>query len=282
MNLTPIELRFLQRLLADRRDRPHSASAERFYVDRKIGTPIGRKFVYSQEDVERVRSLLEALRLPLAASDQLIDRADAVLRPGISEKSGTVNPHANTVAFKVFAGGSPTTRPGYQVASVEEVAGLTPDLVMVVENFETLRQLERYQWVIDRLTSVKTALTIFKGDNIYRLDDAQNCISLFDCPVWGFHDFDPAGLHMSLSIRNIEEHLVPPQGLLAAAVVAQKRSDLYFNQYNQYAGALDLCDHPQIAALWSLMKRWQKGLPQEWMRDLSLTTTNTSQDSSTT
>lgn len=268
MNLTPIEFRFLQGLLADRRDRPHSASAERFYLDRKIGTPIGRKFVYSQEDVEHVRSLLEALDLPLTASDRRFDRADAVLRPGLSEKAGTVNPHANTVAFRVFDGGSPITRPGYQVATVEEVAGLTPDLLVVVENFETLRQLDRYQWVIDRLTSVKTTLALFRGDNIYRIVDAKSCINSLDCPVWGFHDFDPAGLFMSLSIRNIEEHLVPPKALLRAAVMGQKRNDLYFNQYDQYARALDLCDHEHIAGLWSLMKGWQKGLPQEWMRDL--------------
>ena len=268
MHLSAIELRFLQGLLADSSDRSHSASAELFYRDRKIGTRIGRKFVYSQDDVARAKSLLVALHLPLAAIGQHTDRADAAVRPGISEKSGTVNPHANTVAFRVFLGSEPTTQPGYQVAPVEEVGCLTPNLVIVIENFETLRQLERYQWVMERLPSAGTTLVLFRGDTIYRLEDAQRCINVLDCPVWGFHDFDPAGLHMSLSIRNIIEHLAPPQLVLRAAVETKKRSDLYFNQFDQYARTLDQCRHEQIAALWALMKGLQKGLPQEWMRDL--------------
>lgn len=268
MHLSAIELRFLQGLLADSSDRSHSASAELFYRDRKIGTRIGRKFVYSQEDVARAKSLLDALNLPLTAHEQPTDRADASVRPGISEKSGTVNPHANAVAFRIFAGRTSTTQPGYQVATVEEVGCLTPDLVMVIENFETLRQLERYQWVMERLTKAGTTLALFRGDTIYRLDDAQRCMHVLDCPVWGFHDFDPAGLHMSMSIRNISEHLVPPQVVLRAAVETRKRSDLYFNQYDQYARLLDDCSHQQISALWALMKGWQRGLPQEWMRDL--------------
>lgn len=268
MTLTFTEIRFLQGLLADPRDRLHSASAERFYRDRKIGTLVGRRFVYSKEDVDRARSILEALHLPSVAVAQKIDRADAVLRPGMSEKSGTSNPHSNSVAFRVFSGRSPVAQPGYQVATAQEVAGLTPELLVIVENFETLRQLQRYQWVIDRIQSVGKTLVVFRGDTIYRLDDAHSCIQSFDCPVWGFHDFDPAGLYMSLTTRNITEHLVPPHEALGSTVRDMNRSDLYFNQYDQYAKALNQCDHKQIAGLWALMKSWQRGLPQEWMRDL--------------
>jgi len=56
--------------------------------------------------------------------------------------------------------------------------------------------------------------------------------------------------------------------VLRAAVEAKKRSDLYFSQHDQYAGSLDECSHLKIATLWVLMKSLQKGLPQEWMRDL--------------
>lgn len=268
MHLSAIELRFLQGLLSDCGDRSHSASAELFYRDRKIGTRIGRKFIYSQEDVHRAKSLLVALNLPLRANDQRTDRAGAAVRPGISEKSGTVSPHNNAVAFRVFAGRRPTTQPGYQVATAEEVGYLAPDVLLVIENFETLRQLQRYEWVMERLSSVKATLVLFRGDTIYRLEDAQRCIDALDCPVLGFHDFDPAGLHMSMSIKNITEHLVPPQLVLRAAIETKNRSDLYFNQYDQYARTLEACSHPQIASLWALMKSLQKGLPQEWMRDL--------------
>lgn len=268
MHISAIELKFLQGLLADGRDRSPSASAELFRRERNIGTRIGRKFVYAPEDVERAKNLLTALNLPLMATDWPTDRADAARRPGISEKSGTLDPHANAVAFRVFVGRTPITRPGYQVATVEEVGRLTPDLIVVVENFETLRQLERYEWVMARLTSAGTTLALFRGDTIYRLDDAHRCMDALNCPVWGFHDFDPAGLHMSMSIKNLSEHLVPPQALLLAAIEAKKRSDLYFNQVDQYARTLAACGHPQVAALWTLMKSLKKGLPQEWMRDL--------------
>jgi hypothetical protein len=268
MHVSAIELKFLQGLLADSRDRAPSASAELFRRECNIGTRIGRKFVYASEDVVRAKSLLIALNFPLTANDRPIDRADAARHPGISEKSGTLDPHANSVAFRVFFGRTPITQPGYQVATVEEVGRLAPDLVVVVENFETLRQLERYEWVMGRLTSAGTTLVLFRGDTVYRLDDARRSMDALDCPVWGFHDFDPAGLHMSMLTRNLSEHLVPPQVALRAAVETKKRSDLYFSQFDQYARTLEACSHPQIAALWVLMKSLQKGLPQEWMRDL--------------
>lgn len=268
MRISATELKFLQGLLADSRDRAPSASAELFRRESYIGTQIGRRFVYAPEDVARAKNLLVALNLPLTADNRPTDRADAARRPGISEKSGTVDPHANAVAFRVFVGRIPVTQPGYQVATSEEVRCLTPDLIVVVENFETLRQLERYEWVMERFTSAGTTLVLFRGDTVYRLDDSRCSMEALDCPVWGFHDFDPAGLHMSMSTRNLSEHLIPTQLVLRAAVEAKKRSDLYFTQFDQYARTLEACSHPQIAALWGLMKSLQKGLPQEWMRDL--------------
>lgn len=268
MHLTPIHLRFLQGLLADRSDRTPSASAELFSRECNIGTRIGRKFVYAAQDVERARSLLVTLHLPLVAQVGPTDRAGAVDRPGISEKSGTVNPHNNKVAFRMFAGRTPVAQPGYQVATVEEFGCLALDLVIVVENFETLRQLDRYEWVMERLKSAGNTLALYRGDTIYRLNDASLSLATMKCPVWGFHDFDPAGLAMSMSLQNLEEHLVPTLAVLRAAVETKKRSDLYFNQVDQYAKTLEACRHPQIANLWVLMKGMRKGLPQEWMRDL--------------
>ena len=88
---------------------------------------------------------------------------------------------------------------------------------------------------------------------------------MFNCRVWGFHDFDPAGLYMSASIPNVTEHLVPSESTLQSVVKKMKRSDLY---YDQISSVLDNCTHVQIARLWTLMKHLQMGLPQEWMRDL--------------
>ena len=111
MHISATGLKFLQGLLADSRDRAPSASAELFRRESYIGTQIGRRFVYAPEDVARAKNLLVALNLPLTANNLPTDRADAARHPGISEKSGTLDPHANAVAFRVFVGRVPVNSP---------------------------------------------------------------------------------------------------------------------------------------------------------------------------
>jgi hypothetical protein len=268
MSISAIELKFLQGLLVDSGDRTPGLSAERFSKDYNIGLRIGRKFIYSENDVLRVRDLLTALNVPLVSQDKATDRAGSSDRTGISEKSGTILPHANSVAFRCFSDDKPVSFPGYQVGEVEDVVGIAPDLMIVVENFETFRQLERYKWLMERLNGKQRTLVIFRGDTIYSLSDAKQCVARLGCEIWGFHDFDPAGLHMSACIPGLVEHIVPPEAVLKAAVMEKKRIDLYYDQLDQYSNELDKCEHIQISSLWVMMKKMQKGLPQEWMRDL--------------
>lgn len=268
MDIDSALIRFLQSIIQSPIDRRLSAIAQRCSQEFGIGVRVGRKYVYGTNDVDGARSLLQAHDLPLTDSG-LTDRADAAARPGTTEKSGTKQPHDDSVAYRIFHSGQEAFV-GYAVATASEVQEIDANILMVVENFETFRQLTRYQWVIKRLASIAKCLVVYRGDSIYNQSDADMVIKTSNLPKIGFHDFDPAGLHLSFALTNLVEHFAPPLPVLQMAVTKGKRSDLYFNQLNQYASTLDQVRTANIPELWSMMKRAQKGLPQEWMRDITV------------
>lgn len=260
-------LRFLQGLIQSPGDKQMSAVAGRCSEEFRIGTRVGRRFVYDKKDIADATALLQSHGLPLA-STKIQNRSDAATRPGITEKSGTTAPHGDSVAYRMFRFGMPQSV-GYGVASGLEVSQLPADVMMVVENFETFRQLHRYSWVMERLNNVVFCVVVFRGDNIYSIGDATRCVNGSNLPKIGFHDFDPAGLYMSASLPGLVEHLMPQPLVLEPAVLEGKRSDLYFSQIAQFANGLEKTTLANIPDAWKLMRRMQKGLPQEWMRDLA-------------
>lgn len=261
------DLRFLQNIIASPSDKRVSEVARRCSEEFKIGVRVGQRFMYGSSDVGKAIALLNAHGLPITTSE-LTDRAGAVNRPGLSEKVGTTSPHQDSVAYRFFRQGTGDGA-GYSVATCDEVSALAADTMMVVENFETFRQLHRYQWVVERMCAWETCLVVFRGDNYYPLSDAQQCVSVSVLPQIGFHDFDPAGLHMSLELPALVEHLIPPMDVLEEVVHAGRRSDLFFGQRRQYGQSLESANRANISDLWAIMKRMQKGYPQEWMRDIS-------------
>ena len=266
MAINTPDLRFLQSIIASPSDKRVSEVARRCSEEFKIGARVGQHFAYGASDVEKAIALLHAHGLPTTVVG-LTDRADAVSRPGLSEKFGTASPHQDSVAYRVFRQGSPDG-PGYCVATCHEVSGMTASTMMVVENFETFRQLHRYKWVVEKICAWDTCLVVFRGDTYYPLSDAQQCVRASVLPQIGFHDFDPAGLHMSLGLPGLVEHLIPPMDVLEEVVQAGKRSALYFGQLGQYGHSLEGAKRANISVLWAAMKRMQKGYPQEWMRDI--------------
>lgn len=267
MAIDAVLLRFLQGLIQSPGDKQMSAVARRCSEEFRIGTRVGRRFVYDEKDVADATVLLQSHRLPLV-STEIQDRADAATRPGITEKHGTTAPHDDGVAYRMFRLGMPQSV-GYGVASALEVSQLSADVMMVVENFETFRQLHRYTWVMERLNGIVYCVVVFRGDNVYSIGDAKRCVDGSNLPKIGFHDFDPAGLYMSASLPGLVEHLMPQPSVLEPAVMEGKRSDLYFSQLAQFANGLENATLANIPAAWKLMRRMQKGLPQEWMRALA-------------
>lgn len=266
MLLKNSELRFLQGIIESPSDKRVSEIAEHCSDELKIGKRIGQRFSYSRADVDRSVELLRAHGLPLY-SDELSDRASSVNRPSVSEKVGTQGPHQDSVAYRLFNGLTPVGV-GYSVAQADEVGAISAQVMMVVENFETLRQLHRYSWVLERMRSWSTCLVIYRGESIYSTADAQRAVQASHLPKIGFHDYDPAGLFFSAQLPGLVEHLAPPMNLLETVVKSGQRTDLYFDNLAQYRLCLDKCEQANIPLLWANMKRLQRGYPQEWMRDI--------------
>jgi hypothetical protein len=267
MAIDAVLLRFLQGLIQSPSDKQLSTVARRCSEEFRIGTRVGRRFVYDEKDIADATGLLQSHGLPLASTG-IQDRADAAARPGITEKHNTTAPHDDSVAYRMFRFGMPQSV-GYGVVSVLEASRLSADVMMVVENFETFRQLHRYTWVMDRLKDIGSCVVVFRGDNVYSIGDAKRCVNVSNLPKIGFHDFDPAGLYMSASLPGLIEHLIPKASVLEPAVAQSKRSDLYFSQFAQFSNELGKVTLANIPDAWRLMRRMQKGLPQEWMRDLA-------------
>ena len=267
MAIDAAQLRFLQGLARSPGDRQMSTVARRCAEEFRIGTRVGRRFVYDEKDIADAIALIRSHGLPLT-SREILDRADAAIRPGMTEKYGTKAPHGDSVAYRLFQFGKPQGV-GYGVACALEVSQLPADTMMLVENFETFRQLHRYSWVVKRIESVVSCVVVFRGDNVYSVGDAMRCVNSSNLPKIGFHDFDPAGLYMSATLRGLVEHLMPNPSVWEPAVTEGKRSDLYFSQIAQFESSLEKATLANIPDAWKLMRRMQKGLPQEWMRDLT-------------
>jgi hypothetical protein len=276
MSLTIVQIRFLQSLVTDRSRRKESNAAEYFQRHYGIGARVGRGYEYSEQDCKRAEDILRSHELPLdSLPSGSFDRADSINRPGVSEKSGTTSPHANAVAFKLFGNTEdrtgkqiPATPVGYQVASPKEVAEILADVAIVVENFETFRKIEQYKWVVDSFSTKNAVLVLFRGDNIYKLEDALATLSRMKCPTWGFCDFDPAGLFICSSLPRLSKVLLPPLDALKVAALRGRRYDLFDTQVDQYRTSLNSSTHAEIRGAWELLQALRIGLPQEWTRDL--------------
>jgi hypothetical protein len=189
--------------------------------------------------------------------------------PGVSEKYRTISPHSNSVAVKPISGqctyaGKKFNIPpeSYAVLTIEQTCAVSAQRLMVVENFETFRLLERYSWIDYQGLDV---LAIYRGDIRFRLDEAASVVRQRSEPTLMFSDFDPAGLAMAAGLARLERIVLPDIAWLESMTVQSRRQDLFANQLDQYAGMLDRQTSLLISPIWHLMKRLGSGLPQEGM-----------------
>lgn len=134
--------------------------------------------------------------------------------------------------------------------------------MLVVENLESFRFLERNRWIDYQGKSV---LAIFRGDNGFRADAALKAIESRADPVWAYFDFDPAGLGMASGLPRLERLLLPPEPVLSASARRANQVHLFSDQIAQWAPTLDADNREIFKAPWRHMQLMCMGLAQEHM-----------------
>lgn len=271
MLFTPIQIQFLRRL-ANQKPllSPTSQAAEFFATDQCIGVRMGRRYEYSAVDHAKAAQLLANSGLSLLDLPAGATRAQSVERPGVSEKVGTAAPHADSIAVKTASGTCTqgvealgTT--GYSVLTTEQALQVRADRILMVENFETFRWLARTQWIDYRGLNV---MAVYRGDPLYKIDDALRLVAARQEPVWTYFDFDPAGLCMSAAIPRLERIILPSAEVLSRAVRKARQLHLYANQLAHFQVMLDALHVGPVSDAWSLMKSLRAGISQEWLDTL--------------
>lgn len=272
MAFTAIQISFLQRLVDERPpSRQSSAAASYFSEHFSLGRVAGSRVDYSDAHFAAAERLLVANQLPVRALGAAAPRARAAEYGGMSEKDFSVAPHANSVAVKGLGNcrfdghGLHTPLGAYMVLTVEQAMRVTCERIMVVENLETFRGLQDYAWIERRGLAV---LAIYRGEKDVPNKDAAELIRSRAEPIWGFFDFDPAGLAMANALPGdrFERLILPDRGLLEKSADSARGRQLFDRQLNSYERVLDGAVHQDIAAAWALMKRLRSAVTQEKMQ----------------
>lgn len=268
MNLTHFQIAFLRHLaMRGPTEKDASASAEFFNVQHGLGRRAGSTFIYTQDDADRAAQMLSNRHIAVIPSEQVLRRADAVLNNLGNEKSGTLSPHQDSVAIKTAHGqclleGDPVPLIGYQVVTLAQAQSVRADAMLVVENLESFRFLERNRWIDYQGKSV---LAIFRGDNGLRADAALKVIESRTDPVWAYFDFDPAGLGMASRLPRLVRLLLPPEPILSALARRANQVHLFSDQRAQWAPTLNADNREIFKGPWRHMQRMCMGLAQEHM-----------------
>jgi hypothetical protein len=267
--LNATQIRFLQGLVADRPESrlasgAATAAAEHF----GIGQRNGRKVIYSSTDHLGAEQLLRSNGIPTVAGAPS-DRAGRMEFTGHSEKTGSARPHSNSVAVKTVSGvvtidgqTVPALAGGYTVVTVESALRLRADSILVVENLETFRWLDRYGWLD---YGEATMAAIFRGDACTSPADSLRFLQRTSLPVWAFYDFDPAGLGMVLCLPRVDRLILPNLQWLQTQARLRRRTDLYDDSLAQWGNTLKESSRHDVAAAWRAMQSLRCGFPQEWM-----------------
>lgn len=269
MSFSAVQVTFLQRLVNECPDRRRAGDAARFFCNHySLGTLVGNQVEYCPNHHQAAERLLRAHDLPVAAMGPDATRADSAIYGGMSEKSLSVAPHSKSVAIKCLGhctldGHELFTPEGsYLVMTPERARRVTCARLMVVENLETFRTLEAYAWIDLRGMDV---LAIYRGDLALPNKDAADVIKARPEPIWGFFDFDPAGLAMAnaLPAGRLERVVLPALDWLKQASNTPRGRQLFDTQSAVFGASLDQSEVPEIIALWQVLKGLRSAVTQE-------------------
>lgn len=271
MSFTSVQVIFLQRLVAERPEARHAGDAVLFFQQNySLGLLVKNQVKYRPQHFDAAEQLLLAHDLPVTALGPNSTRADSAAFGGMSEKSLSAAPHSRSVAVKALGrctldGHELYTPTGaYLVLTPADAKRVVCQRLMVVENLETFRTLDAYAWIDCRGMDV---LAIYRGDVRLRNNDATEAIQGRQEPVWGFFDFDPAGLAFAnaLPAGRLERVILPSQTWLNQAADTPRGRQLFDSQVAIYSKVLNDAVHAEVIACWRLMKRLRSGVTQERM-----------------
>lgn len=263
------EILFLQRLIEQQPAlRKAGVVASGLCEGHGIGKAVGGQVLYRKEHFELAQRMLVLHGFPVKPVADNASRADMAALGGLSEKSFSVSPHANSVALQLLGGcrvqGQLAATPAgmYLVATLEAARDVECDRIMVVENFETFRQLHTYQWLDYQGQRV---LVVFRGDNVYSTATAADLVRQRREPVWAFTDFDPAGLVLAGTVAagRLERLMLPSDNWLRQAADTHAGRALYAQQ-SQYQPKEDM-PAPVLRAF-RLLQQLECAVVQERMR----------------
>lgn len=269
--LSPTEASFLQRLVADRRERRRMSQSALWFVEHYgLGVPFARHVEYQARHFDQARELLELHGLPLEALGPRASRADSAKFTGQSEKTRSRAPWADSVAVKPIgsAGGPWDARGAFLVLTVDEAVQMPCERLLVVENLETFRYLQDYKWLVSmEVFRARSVLALYRGDSTTSAADSAHVLRRRTEPVCAFTDFDPAGLGIAAALPRLERLLLPGTEWLKRAARGARSLELYERSRAQYEAVLEVAAHADIREAWTLMKSLRAGVSQESMRD---------------
>lgn len=265
------QILFLQRLVSERPTQRKLGEVSRHFCDHySLGTMVGRQVEYRPEHHRMAELLLRNHDLPVAPMAARASRAEVAAFGGLSEKALSVAPHAGSIGVKCIgeclldATALKTPAGSYLVVTPDIASRITCDRLLLVENLETFRQLERYGWVDYRGLSV---LAVYRGDSAMSTGESLQFVRARPEPIWAFVDFDPAGLVIANSLPpdRLERIVHPGFAWLRQAANTSRGRQLFDEQESKARAGLDRAQHPDVCAAWAEMLSLRSGVTQERM-----------------
>lgn len=275
MTFNAQQITFLQRLVAETPAARRNGTTAGFFSEHySIGIAVGGEVTYCAEHHAAAERLLRAHRLPVAKLGEGASRADAAAFGGMSEKHFSAAPRARSVSVRCVGScthdgrGLYTPDGTHLVATLDQASAITCEKIMVVENFETFRQVLSYRWI--RWAEGGT-LVVYRGDPESPIQDAATLVRDRTEPVKGFFDFDPAGLMMAKAIppERFAGFVLPGREWLRAAANTPHGRQLYDRQLSGFGAALDDASQPLVRESWEFMKSLASAVAQEGMLNAS-------------
>lgn len=264
--MTNAQVAFLRNLIASAAaERQAGPIARRLADFEGVGRVDRTRVLYTPQDHERAANLLRSRGFPLEAPSAAGPRSSA--QGAASEKLNAAPVAQELVAAVLlnFPTPAPAMHPqGCFLAMPWRQASDVPyEVLLVCENLEPLLQLHEFTWLSEQVKG-RPCLAVYRGGpRLFGTDAVARLLAHDHRPTLAFFDFDPKGLSMAASLPRREAVCLPPWPALREAALAQKRTHLYTNSYQNSSTHLDAIDDAAVALAWGRMRRLATGLNQE-------------------